>query len=341
LPLQHPKTHSYNFANRKHQGNDPKFAILFSGGLDCMVVAALAHQHAPAEQANDLLNVAFENPRSVNSAIKMSSLTKLRTSRLVTTISHPDDGQILTDAYEVAKYNVPDRRTGLLGWHELCALYPERTWRFVGIDVPYDVACAAEPQVRALMFPASSVMDYSISLAFWFAAKGTGWARTSAGCSVFDSGDTSNTQIETYTTPAKVLLSGLGADEQLGGYSHHRTAFDASASSSSCTNSPNTALLTSICHDIGRLPSRNCGRDDRIIASHGKEVRYPFLDEDVMLHLAALPLHHKLDMSLGRGIGDKMLLRRCAQRLGLHRASREAKRAVQFGSRTAKLELNM
>jgi asparagine synthetase B (glutamine-hydrolysing) len=36
-------------------------AILFSGGLDCSIVAALCHRHVPIDQSIDLLNVAFEN----------------------------------------------------------------------------------------------------------------------------------------------------------------------------------------------------------------------------------------------------------------------------------------
>ena len=34
-------------------------AVLFSGGLDCMVLCALAHRHVPPDEAIDLLNVAF------------------------------------------------------------------------------------------------------------------------------------------------------------------------------------------------------------------------------------------------------------------------------------------
>lgn len=39
-----------------------KVAILFSGGLDCTVLARLAHDMLPSTHSIDLLNVAFENP---------------------------------------------------------------------------------------------------------------------------------------------------------------------------------------------------------------------------------------------------------------------------------------
>jgi len=40
----------------------------------------------------------------------------------------------------------------------------------------------------------------------------------------------------------------------------------------------------------------------------------------------------------GYDFGDKRLLRRVAMMLGLERAAREKKRAVQFGSRSARME---
>src|SRR6266436_2916934 len=43
--------------------NDSKIAILFSGGLDCTVLARLVHDILPKEECVDLLNVAFQNPR--------------------------------------------------------------------------------------------------------------------------------------------------------------------------------------------------------------------------------------------------------------------------------------
>jgi len=52
------------------------------------------------------------------------------------------------------------------------------------------------------------VMDMSIAMAFYFAARGQGYQ-------VYPDGSRSP-----YTTPAKVFFSGLGADEQLGYHPH-------------------------------------------------------------------------------------------------------------------------
>ncbi|KAI9257392.1 hypothetical protein BDA99DRAFT_516312 [Phascolomyces articulosus] len=79
------------------------------------------------------------------------------------------------------------------------------------------------------------------------------------------------------------------------------------------------------------------GRDDRIISDHGKEARFPFLSTSVVNHLCQLPIHVKMDMRYGRGIGEKLLLRQVAYSLGLAHACRNWKRAIQFGAKTAKM----
>ncbi len=51
-------------------------------------------------------------------------------------------------------------------------------------------------------------------MALYFAARGVGKVKSDP-----------EAEPELYTSPARVLLNGLGADELLGGYGRHRTAF--------------------------------------------------------------------------------------------------------------------
>lgn len=90
--------------------------------------------------------------------------------------------------------------------------------------------------------------------------------------------------------------------------------------------------------DLTRLPTRNLGRDDRVISSNGKEVRYPFLSLSLVDWVSQLPIHLKVDPRLPEGKGEKMLLRLAAKKLGLDLACRRKKRAMQFGTRSARME---
>lgn len=89
--------------------------------------------------------------------------------------------------------------------------------------------------------------------------------------------------------------------------------------------------------EVTRLPSRNLGRDDRVISSHGKETRHPFLSLSVVHFVTQLPVHHKLDPRTGLGLGDKLLLRLAVRKLGLGEASERKKKAMQFGSHSARM----
>ncbi len=122
------------------------------------------------------------------------------------------------------------------------------------------------------------------------------------------------------------LLSFQGADEQLAGYARHRSAWKRGGGK---------RLSEEIEKDLARMWKRNLGRDDRCIADHGKEARFPFLDEDVVSCIANHPMMVLADLSDAAppGVGDKLVLRMVAQRLGLHFPAAFPKRAIQFGTR--------
>ncbi|KAH9252378.1 hypothetical protein BASA81_009663 [Batrachochytrium salamandrivorans] len=290
---------------------DARLGILFSGGLDCITLAALADRFIPKNEPIDLLNVGFENPRIAQHKVKIASKNQKRSGSNNASI---DVSPVVLDD---DAFNVPDRLTGRLGAAELCRLFPWREWRFVCINVPYAEAVEFRPLIISLMTPLYTAMDLSIAMAFWFASRGIG---------VLDNMDGTST---VYKSQSRVLLSGLGADEQLGGYSRHRSQFNKSSW---------TGLLSELQLDVSRISTRNLGRDDRIISSHGKEVRFPFLDCGVTALLCATPIHLKTDPRRTKGVGDKLILRLVAASLGLDRAAVEPKRAVQFGARTAKME---
>ncbi|TMS06677.1 Asparagine synthetase domain-containing protein 1 [Larimichthys crocea] len=286
-------------------------AILFSGGIDSMILAALADRHIPAHHPIDLLNVAFKlkEPKKQKESAKTSRKHK----------NKPTDPKTQTsDSQTSSPFDVPDRITGKAGLKELHDLNPERRWNFVEINVTQEeLQKMREERICHLVHPLDTVLDDSIGCAVWFAARGTGF--------IMARGDDQTP----FTSSAKVILTGIGADEQLAGYSRHRVRFKMSG---------HEGLIQELAMELGRISSRNLGRDDRVIADHGKEARFPYLDEDVVSFLNSLPVWEKADLSLPRGVGEKLLLRLAARQLGLGQSAVLPKRAMQFGSRIAKME---
>ncbi|KAI7892225.1 asparagine synthase-domain-containing protein [Mucor mucedo] len=182
-----------------------RVAILFSGGLDCICLAALADQHLPLTESIDLLNVAFENPRIEKAKSQKVKAKKNKKNKQLEEEIKP----VIEEPAVRSIYDTPDRLTGRAGVEELRRISPERTWNFVEINVPYPEAMEYKQRIIDRMYPLDTVMDLSIAMAFWFASRGKGVIHGS----------------EEYESHARVLISGLGADEQLGGYSRHREAF--------------------------------------------------------------------------------------------------------------------
>lgn len=92
--------------------------------------------------------------------------------------------------------------------------------------------------------------------------------------------------------------------------------------------------------DISRLPTRNLSRDDRIISSHARDARYPYLDLTFVSYLSSLPIWTKCNHAFGEGHGDKMLLRMATEKIGLGVSAGRVKRAMQFGTRSSKMSVS-
>ena len=277
--------------------------------MDCSLLARVLHGILPRDQEVDLLNVAFENPRVVEAEKAASRVDKS------------------FDPYSIC----PDRVTGLSSYEELISLCHDRKWRFVSINIPYLETIQHRPQIVSLIHPHNTEMDLSIACALYFAARGNG--------TILDSNRGPATP---YATPARVLISGLGADELFGGYNRHATAF---------ARKGYQGLVDELELDFSRLGKRNLGRDDRVISHWAKEVRYPYLDEDIVSWAMGLPAWEKCGFPGSRSPNQvsedldtsiiepgKKVLRLLAWQLGLKGCAVQKKRAIQFGARTAKME---
>ena len=95
-----------------------------------------------------------------------------------------------------------------------------------------------------------------------------------------------------------------------------------------------------VCMYINRLWERNGGRDDRIANQAGKFVIAPYMSKAFLDVSLKIPREYLLKAELGRGQGEKWILRQLAERLGLHSAAKRPKQAMQFGSKVAKAKWN-
>ncbi|KAG5497347.1 hypothetical protein JIQ42_03833 [Leishmania sp. Namibia] len=127
--------------------------ILFSGGIDCTVIAALAHYLLPVETPIELVNVAFgETPEQAPDRVAaFRSMEELLRLPLFPT---PGD--------DVAA-GTTRASAGML----------EREWRLILVDVP-SKSTVDSAHIKDLLVPRHTVMDLDIGTALWYAARAAG-----------------------------------------------------------------------------------------------------------------------------------------------------------------------
>ncbi|OUM52083.1 hypothetical protein BVG19_g1238 [[Candida] boidinii] len=327
---------------------ESNFGLLFSGGIDCTILAALAAANSEKGTVIDLLNVSFYNPRT-----KMS----------------PSD--------------TPDRKLALKSWYYLQSKYSHVQFNLVECDVSHEEYLRHKSRVIELIYPNDTEMDLSIAIAFYFASRGIGKRVVYKKINEIESQGPINEELiqsrmaelqrVEYTSCCEVLLSGLGADELFGGYTRHERLFSYASNTirkvikknknqrveENSTSSEISDILANkeiynkeqllidlrdeLQLDLSNLYIRNLSRDDKVISCWSKELRYPFLDTHVINYATNLvPLNYKIKFNENDGvITRKYALRLLAgnEYIGLDWIVDEPKRAVQFGAKSAKMEV--
>ncbi|XP_054003665.1 asparagine synthetase domain-containing protein 1 [Hylaeus anthracinus] len=217
------------------------------------------------------------------------------------------------------QYDVPDRKTGKQTFEELLNICPKRKWNFVEVNVSQtELQKYRSARICNLLYPLCTILDESLGCAVWFASRAKGTLCKSNNV---------------YESPCRVLLLGMGADELFGGYMRHRTILKHKGWS---------ALTQELSIELARISERNLGRDDRIVSDHGKQSRLPYLDEKIVRYVQKLKPWERCYPTdkMPSGLGDKLLLRLLAYKLGFRNTANFPKRAFQFGSRIANSKEN-
>jgi asparagine synthetase B (glutamine-hydrolysing) len=112
-----------------------RLAVLFSGGIDCTILAYLCDAFVPSGEVIDLLNVSFAE-----------------------------------QDYDSA----PDRQTALQSLQELQSRCPERRFRLIRVNVSAVAFAAHTKRIFELILPRNSLLDFNLASALYFASRGHG-----------------------------------------------------------------------------------------------------------------------------------------------------------------------
>jgi len=293
--------------------NEYILGITFSGGLDSTLMAYYCLLETPEYIQIDLFNLSFDK-------------------------------------------SSPDRITGIISYKELIDKFPNRNINLILIDKEYkkDITEDFQKNILKLIYPRKTHMDFNISSAKNISTCKKGYLVDKNKLIQYfkdmDNKIVNNDLIKKteektyqnniltkkianfeyekftdkeniYTSDAKIFFDGLGADEIFGGYLRYK----------------NGDIENQMKKDLDRLWLRNCGRDDRVCGENKLELRFPYLDKDLMEFLASIDdIKQIVDFSKPRGEGEKYLLRNVAKTiLGFNLSCKFEKRAIQFGTKLA------
>ena len=266
------------------------------------------------------------------------------------------DNNINIDLFNLSfEKSSPDRITGIISYKELIDKFPNRKINLILIDKEYntDITPIFQKKILNLIFPRNTHMDFNISSAKYLSTNKQGYLvdkikliqyfqqnEEIVNENLIKKSDekTYQNNIMTkkiqnfeyekftlmdkiYNSDAKIILDGLGADEIFGGYLRYK----------------NGDVESQMKRDLDRLWLRNCGRDDRVCGENLVELRFPYLDYDLMKFLGSIEdMKQIVDFDKPRGEGEKFLLRKVAKDIaGFKLSYKFEKRAIQFGTRIA------
>ena len=293
--------------------NKYTLGITFSGGLDSTLMAYYSLLETPDNINIDLFNLSFDK-------------------------------------------SSPDRITGIISYKELIDKFPNRNINLILIDKEYknDITENFQKNILKLIYPRKTHMDFNISSAKNISTCKKGYLVNKEKLIQYfkdiDNKIVNNNLIKKteektyqnniltkkianfdyekftdmsniYISDAKIFFDGLGADEIFGGYLRYK----------------NGDIENQMKKDLDRLWLRNCGRDDRVCGENKLELRFPYLDYDLMEFLSSISdMNQIVDFNRPRGEGEKYLLRNVAKTIsGFNLSYKFEKRAIQFGTKIA------
>lgn len=136
-----------NVSDNPSHCSHAKIGILFSGGIDCTILACLVDELINTHLPIDLINVSFEK------IIRAKSNKPIEID-----------------------YNTPDRLSALASLNELRQLNPQRRWNLIEVNVTRnELNKRLREKICHLVYPLTSVLDESLGAVLWFGSNADGF----------------------------------------------------------------------------------------------------------------------------------------------------------------------